>query len=93
MRDAESPARDVDFVNALVAEIAIARVPVPVPVVVEAVPVERTFLSRPEPEVVVDVRQIGGVVAGLGSSADVNENFSPGFIGPSGYLPMVSRHL
>src|SRR5205823_3032099 len=50
----ESPARLVHFVDALVAEIAVAVVPEPVPIVVELRPHERLVGSRPTPEIVID---------------------------------------
>src|SRR5207237_8633045 len=70
MRAAQAPPRDIDFVNPLVAEIAVARVPEPVPVVMEAVAIEWTFRRRTKPQVVVDVRQIRAVVARFRSAAD-----------------------
>ena len=51
---AEAPARDVDFVDALVAEVAVAVVPEPVPVVVEAILGELASSARAEPQIVVD---------------------------------------
>src|SRR5204862_7176583 len=70
MRDAQAPPRDIDFVNSLVAEIAVPRVPEPVPVVMEAVAVEWTFRRRTKPQVVVDIGQIRAVVARFRSAAD-----------------------
>ena len=57
VRHAEAPSGDVDFVDALVAEIAVAGVPEPVPVVMEAVLGEVALRRRPGPEVVVDARR------------------------------------
>jgi hypothetical protein len=50
----ESPAGDIHLVNALVAEIAVARIPDPVPVVVKAVVSERLQGRRSGPEVIVN---------------------------------------
>ena len=50
----ETPAALVDLVNPLVADVAVARVPEPVPVVVEAILGERAHRRRAGPEVVVD---------------------------------------
>ena len=62
---AKAPARDVELVRTLVARVAVAVVPVPVPVVVEAIAVERPLRRRAEPQVVIDLRQVGGVVGRL----------------------------
>ena len=53
---AERPTGDVHLVDALIAEIAVARVQVPVPVVVQAPASQRFVCDRPEPAVVVDGR-------------------------------------
>ena len=45
---------DVGLVDALVADVAVAEVPEPVPVVMEQVAVERALGGRPEPEVEVE---------------------------------------
>src|SRR5215472_14127501 len=50
----ESPAGDIHLVDALVAEIPVARIPDPVPVVVKAVVSERLHWRRTRPEVVVN---------------------------------------
>src|SRR5436190_4057979 len=50
----EPPARCVHLVDSLVAQVPVAGVPDPVPVVVEAIPRERFQRRRPGPEVVVD---------------------------------------
>src|SRR5205823_10932571 len=50
---AETPAGDVHLVDALVAQVAVAGVPLPVPVVVELVLVERLHRRRAAPEVIV----------------------------------------
>src|ERR1019366_1649268 len=52
---AQAPASDIDFVNALVAQVAIAVGPIPVPVVVEAVFLERHLLRRALPQVVIHI--------------------------------------
>ena len=57
---AQAPAGDVHLVDALVAEVAVAVVPDPVPVVVEPVGVERPLGRGAEPEVVVDARRAPG---------------------------------
>ena len=53
----QSPHAEIGFVDALVAHIAIAIVPMPVPVVVNKVFAERTHWCRPAPEVVVQSRR------------------------------------
>jgi len=60
----ETPARDVELMRTLVAAVAVAVVPVPVPVVVEAVAVERPLLGRPEPQVVIHLREVLLIVVG-----------------------------
>jgi len=52
--DAEAPPREIDLVHALVAEVSIAGIPDPVPVVVKAVVRERLEWRRPGPQVVID---------------------------------------
>src|SRR3954471_2242015 len=52
--DAESPARDIDLVDPLIAEVSVSGVPDPVPVVVKAIAGERPGRRRARPEVVVD---------------------------------------
>ncbi len=47
----DHPAGLVHLVDALVADVAVAEVPEPVPVVVDQVGVERPFRGRPQPEV------------------------------------------
>ena len=61
----QPPARDVELVRALVARVAVAVVPVPVPVVVEAVSIEGPLGCWPEPQVVVDFREVRLVVGRL----------------------------
>src|ERR1035437_2010482 len=63
--DAQAPARDIDFVNALVAEVAVAVGPIPVPVAVEAVFLEWHLLRRTLPQVVIHIRR--GIAHGLGA--------------------------
>ena len=58
----QAPARDVELVRPLVARVAVAVVPLPVPVVVEAVAVERLLRRGPDPEVVLDLREVRRVV-------------------------------
>src|SRR6185436_6992074 len=53
MSYAKAPARDIHFVNSLVAEVAVAGIPEPVPVVVEAVLGERTLRRRTGPKIVI----------------------------------------
>src|SRR5262249_29500737 len=54
-----APAGHIDLVNSLVAEVAVAVIPNPVPVVVQAV--SRVFVRgrRSQPEIVVDARGHG----------------------------------
>ena len=52
--DAEAPAGVVDFVGAVVADVAGAEVVPPVPIAVETIRLERDDLGRADPEVVVD---------------------------------------
>src|SRR5207253_1264451 len=52
---AESPARNVNFMHALVADITVAEIPEPMPVVMNQVRVERLFRRRPGPDVEVEV--------------------------------------
>ena len=52
--DAQSPARHVEFMNALIAEVAVTRVPHPMPVVVKAILGERLQGRGTGPEVVMD---------------------------------------
>src|SRR5262249_23321018 len=51
----DGPAGDVHLVDALVADVAVAEIPEPVPVVVDEVAVVRLLGRRPEPEVEVQV--------------------------------------
>ena len=60
MRDAQAPPRDIDFVNSLVAEIAVPRVPEPVPVVL--VPVLGVLTHRRGSEEVVPIDAGGRLV-------------------------------
>src|SRR5215467_7756014 len=50
---AESPARNIHLVNALVADVAVSVVPEPVPVVVKMIPCEGLERRRAGPQVVV----------------------------------------
>ena len=50
----QPPARDVDLVNCLIADLAITRVPNPMPVVVKTITRERLQRSRTRPQVIVD---------------------------------------
>lgn len=59
-----SPAGDVELVWSLVADVAAAVIPVPVPVVVKSVAVEGSFGGTAEPEVVVDFLKVVSVVVG-----------------------------
>src|SRR6185295_8295755 len=54
---AEEPTGDVHLMNALVAEVAAAGVPHPVPVIVQALPPERFHRRRTAPKVVIDFRR------------------------------------
>src|SRR5262249_15135795 len=54
-RGGDEPAGDVHLVDALVANVAVAEIPEPVPVVVDEVPVEGLFRRGPEPEVEIEV--------------------------------------
>ena len=59
MGHTEAPAGLVDFVDALVAEVAVAGVPEPVPVVVEAVLREGPLRGGAQPEIVVHAGRHG----------------------------------
>src|SRR5579862_542054 len=52
--EAQSPARDVHLMNALVAEVSVACIPDPVPVVMKAIARKWFQRRRPSPEVVID---------------------------------------
>src|SRR5947209_5607553 len=52
--DAQTPARNVQFVNALVSEIAIAVIPEPMPVIVKTVFGERVLWRRAKPLVIMN---------------------------------------
>src|SRR5262249_27511610 len=54
---AEAPARHVHLVHALVSNVAVSRVPHPVPVVVDQVLMERLLGGWPEPQVEIDLRR------------------------------------
>ena len=56
-RYSQSPSGDVHLMDPLVAHVAIAVFPIPMPVVVETVFVEGTLGRGPQPEVVVDARR------------------------------------
>src|SRR5262249_49624873 len=60
--EAEQHANGVEGVDAVVAQFAGAVVPVPVPVVVEAIRVERPLRRRPQPQVVIDAGWHGTVL-------------------------------
>ena len=53
----DDPAGDVHLVHALVADVAVAEIPEPVPVVVDQVGVERLLCGRPQPEVEIHLRR------------------------------------
>ena len=90
----QAPSSDVELVRALIARVAVAVVPVPVPVVVEAVAVERPLRGGTEPQVVVHLREVRGVVGRLvGRRLDVELVLLAGAIGPSGYFPIPGRGL
>src|SRR4029079_1584433 len=61
----QAPARDVELVRPLVAAVSVAVIPMPMPVVVEPVTVERPLRGRAQPQVVVDFRQVLICVGGL----------------------------
>ena len=50
---AQAPQGHVDLVNALVAQVAAAEVPEPVPVVVELLPPQRLHRGRADPQIVI----------------------------------------
>ncbi len=54
---AQAPARHIDLVNALVAQVAVAVVPEPVPVVVKTILREGVLRRRAQPQVVVHARR------------------------------------
>src|SRR4051812_9976278 len=54
--DAQSPARDIQLVDSLVSEIAVAVIPKPVPVVVKAILGEVVFRRGSEPLVIMNTR-------------------------------------
>src|SRR5258708_27582443 len=70
---AQSPARDVELVRPLVAGVAVAVGPLPVPVVVEAIAVERLDRRRAHPQVIIDLRQVIGGVRSVVSLATDGE--------------------
>src|SRR5438477_529743 len=51
---AQEPAGDIHLVNALISQIAVARIPNPMPIVMEALAHERLHRGRAAPEIVVD---------------------------------------
>ncbi len=55
----QAPAGDVELMGAGVPDIPVAVIPLPVPVVMEPVPVERALRRRAQPEIVMDIRQVG----------------------------------
>src|SRR5207247_2452046 len=54
---AEKPAGDIHLMNALVAEVAVAVVPDPMPVVMKSLSADRRHRRRAAPEIVIDVRR------------------------------------
>src|ERR1035438_4759126 len=52
--DAQSPAGNIDLVDALITQIPVARIPIPVPLVMKAIARERLQGSRSRPKIVVD---------------------------------------
>src|SRR6202043_877559 len=52
--NAQTPARDVDFVNSLVADFTVAGVPDPMPVIVKAIARERLQRRGAGPKIVID---------------------------------------
>ena len=65
-----SPSRDVELVGALISDVAVAIIPVPVPVVMEAVVVEWSFRGGAEPDVVMDACHVVGIEADTFFSPD-----------------------
>src|ERR1700704_5619988 len=63
---AQAPACGIDLVNALIAQVAIAVVPHPMPVVMKPVGGEFVLRRRPLPEIVVDTG--GDRLRGLGAN-------------------------
>src|SRR5207248_1285591 len=59
---AKEPASHVQGVNAVVAQFPRAVIPVPVPVIMEAVGIERPLGCRAEPKVVIDSARNGSVL-------------------------------
>jgi hypothetical protein len=51
----DSPSSFIDFVHALIADVAVAEIPKPVPVVVDEVAVIGAFLSWAEPQIEVEL--------------------------------------
>src|SRR5207237_4113974 len=64
-----APAGDVHLVNALVADVAVAEIPEPVPVVMDQVGVERLLRCRAEPEIKVHLGGWGGCLFGADAAA------------------------
>src|SRR5262249_52109592 len=60
--ESENGAGHVESVDAVVAQLARAVVPEPVPVVMEAIRVKRPLRRRTEPEIVIDARGHGSVL-------------------------------
>src|ERR1700683_2581731 len=67
---AQAPSRDIHFVDALIAEVAVAGIPEPVPVVVEAIEAELTLWRRSGPQIVIDA-------GGNGSGGRVADGVAP----------------
>lgn len=60
-RTLDAPPRDVHFVHALIPRVAVARIPEPVPVVVDQVAVVRLFRRGAEPQVEIELRRRRGL--------------------------------
>ena len=69
---AEEPAGEVHLVDALVADVAVAGGPDPVPIVVEVFAAERVFWGRTTPDIVIDGGRDG---LGAGGLADARAAF------------------
>src|SRR5205814_8180471 len=54
-RPAQRPAANIHFMNALIADVAIAEIPEPVPVVMDEVPMKRPLWRRAKPQIEVQV--------------------------------------
>ena len=83
---AEPPSSHVHLVDALVAHVAVAVVPVPMPVVVKTVGIEGTLWSRAEPEIIVDAFRNGAI-------GFVPDRISPFIAQPSGHIDLADDPL